>query len=208
MQASMPFAVLVFATALLLTGCACRRSPQPTAPPSPGVAVRPQGVIWVEHVSIRDNDSDWNQLVTETNGTDVFFKARTGPNVTFPAGATPLLGVPIQSHPGLFVTGVIACIAAQGDKSDTQLLRLRLSQFDEMVAGYSIKLDAPVSGPPVGPPDAPGSFACVDTGPKVCLDSTAGTIDVSLSVQVGDADDAIRLRALGVRYDTTCGSKP
>ena len=190
----------LFAAALLLAGCACKRPPQATPPP----LTAPQGIIWVDHGSLRNNDPDWNQLVTETNGTDVFFKASSAPGVTYPAGATPLLGVPIQSHPGLFITGVIACVAAQGNNSDTQLLRLRLSQFDEAARGYTIKLEAPVTGPPVGPPDAPGSFACVDTGPKVCLDSTAGTIDVSLSVQVGDADDAIRLRALGVHYDTAC----
>ena len=88
------------------------------------------------------------------------------------------------------------------------MLRLRLAQFDPAARSYVVALEAPVTGPPVGPPDAPGSFACVDSGPKVCLDSTKGTIDVSLSVQVGDADDAIRLRALGVRYDTTCGGNP
>ncbi|HSP95625.1 MAG TPA: hypothetical protein VL049_00075 [Candidatus Dormibacteraeota bacterium] len=157
---------------------------------------------------MQDTDPDWDQLVVSSNGTDMFFKARSGPGLTFPAGALPLRSVPIQSHPGLKITGVIACVAAQGDKSDTQLLRLRLAQFDATARSYVVKMEAPVSGPPVGPPDAPGSFACVDTGPRVCLDSTAGTVDVEMSVQVGDADDAIRLRALGVRYDTACAVTP
>lgn len=198
------FGIVIPVAAALLTGCChrCRRTPPATA------GAPPRGVIWVDHVSMQDTDPDWDQLVVSSNGTDVFFKARSGPGLTFPAGATPLRGVPIQSHPGLKITGVIACVAAQGDKRDTQLTRLRLAQFDESAQSYVVKLEAPVTGPPVGPPDAPGSFACVDTGDRVCLDSTAGTVDVSMAVQVGDADDAIRLRALGVRYDTACRATP
>ncbi|MFN8644843.1 MAG: hypothetical protein U0802_25435 [Candidatus Binatia bacterium] len=207
MRTTALLAVLISTTAALLSGC-CHRCRHPVPPP-PDVGVAPQGVIWVDHASLIDSDPDWDQLVLSSNGTDVFFKARSGPGLTFPAGETPLHGVFIQSHPGLKITGVIACVAAQGDKNDTQLLRLRLSQFDATARGYVVKLEAPVStSPPVGPPDAPGSFACVDTGSKVCLDSTAGTIDVSLGVQVGDADDAIRLRALGVHYDTGCTPTP
>lgn len=197
--------IVISVAAALLSGC-CHRCRRPPSPPAAGAP--PRGVIWVDHASMRDTDPDWDQLEVSSNGTDVFFKARGGPGLAFPAGATPLHGVPIQSHPGLKVTGVIACVAAQGDKNDTQLTRLRLAQFDQSAQGYVVRLEAPVTGPPVGPPDAPGSFACVDTGDQVCLDSTAGTIAVSMAVQVGDADDAIRLRALGVRYDTGCAATP
>ena len=184
-------------------GAHCAKSSTGTAQPA-------QGIIWVDHFSIREGVSDSGQLITQTNGIDVFFKARTDVPVVFPAGALPLLGVPIQSHPGLPVTGVIACVAIQGDNSATKINRLRLAQFDKAVQAYTVKLEADVQtqSPPVGPPDSAGSFACVDTGSKVCLDPLAGTIDVSLGVQVGDSDDAIRLRALGVRYDATCAPKP
>lgn len=204
MRMATQFGILITASAALLAGCACRSR---SCPGSTGAGPQ-QGIIWVDHASMQDTDPDWDQLVVSSNGTDMFFKARSGPGLTFPAGALPLRSVPIQSHPGLKITGVIACVAAQGDKSDTQLLRLRLAQFDATARSYVVKMEAPVSGPPVGPPDAPGSFACVDTGPRVCLDSTAGTVDVEMSVQVGDADDAIRLRALGVRYDTACAVTP
>jgi len=85
-----------------------------------------------------------------------------------------------------------------------------LTQFNRSAAAYVVQMESDVQSqsPPVGPPDNAASFACVDSGSKVCLDSTAGTIDVSLGLQVGDADDAVRLRALGVRYDTTCVPKP
>jgi hypothetical protein len=204
MRTSTLFGILLAATATFLSGCCTKCH----APPPPGAAQPQTGTIWVDHASMMDTDPDWDQLVVSSNGTDVFFMARSGPGLTFPAGALPLRAVPIQSHPGLKITGVIACVAAQGDKSDTQLTRLRLAQFDAGVRGYLVKMEAPVTGPPVGPPDAPGSFACVDTGPRVCLDSTTGTIDVSMEVQVGDADDAIRLRALGVHYDSSCTVAP
>lgn len=185
--------------ALLAIGCgqAARRQPVP---------VPRQGVIWLDHSGIRNNVPKWGPLVTSTNGTDVFFQARHTA-VNFPVGAVPLLNAPIQSHPGLYITGVIACVAAQGSSPDTGLRRLRLAQFDAPLRGYAIKHEAAVTGPPAGPPDAPGSFACVDTGPVVCLDGTEGTVSVDLSIQVGAPADAVRLRALGVLYDTECGRR-
>lgn len=169
-------------------------------------AVPRSGVIWVDHTGVRASVPNWGQLITTTNGTDVFFQPRNSV-MQFPVGAVPLQNVPIQSIPGLYVTGAIACVAAQGSSPDTGLLRLRLAQFDAPLRGYVVKHEAPVSGPPVGPPDAPGSFACVETGAVVCLDPGDGTISIDLSVQVGAAADAVRLRALGAMYDTECGRR-
>jgi len=161
--------------------------------------------------------ADWERIKLSTNGTDVFVDLKTGIPITFPEQDLIPIFVPTLP-PGIHISGMRVCYGIVGNHPDTKVHRLRLAQFDNAQVqsgttwpGYIVKMEDGGAGAaaPVPPPggfkyDDRNGFVCVDSTQPVCLDPGKGTIGAFTGVQIGDADDRVVFRAIGLRYDSTC----
>ena len=118
-----------------------------------------KGIIWLNHHALVVTDTDRIRL--GTNSTVVFVEPKSG--ISFPE--RHLLPIYISARtPGYKITGMRVCYGIIGDHPDTEVHRLRLTQFDydAQVGGtvwprYIIKLEDTNTGslaptPPAGGP--------------------------------------------------------
>ena len=174
-----------------------------------------QGLIWLNHHDMVVSPTEGVML--STNGTVVFVNPKT--TGSFPKNEMVGIFTPTLP-PGHYITGMRVCYGIIGNHADTEVHRLRLTQYESVGAtsgsrwpAYLVRMEDTSTGslapnPPAGgfAYNDPAGFTCVDSTSAggLCLDPAKGTIGAHPGFQFGNADERIAVMAIGLHYDRSC----
>jgi hypothetical protein len=165
-----------------------------------GVAAMPKRVLWVNHFALLPGASDITVTYESTNshvggGLTALVIMSASEGDTFPTGGNKVVQMAVGVFPlgGLVrVTGVRVCYELTDSRSF--ITQIRLAQVDSTGTTAPVLLDDGTDQTATGP-------VCVNTTPAVRIDPNAGSLLLSLRINIGTGGagtDKIAIRALGL----------